>query len=382
VSLRVLHVAQPTDAGVPRVAGSLVADQVARGWDVSVASPQGWDLQRTAVEVGARWSDWTASRNPGFSTFAETRRLSRVLRSVEVDLVHLHSAKAGLAGRLALRGSLPTVFQPHAWSFEAAGGLVGLGAVAWERLAARWADTIVCVSGDEQGRGESVGVRGHYEVVPNGIDLGRWAVASDAARAAARSDRDLDSQAPIAVAVGRLARQKGQDVLLSAWPAVLERVPDALLVLVGDGPDLADLRAAGADRVRFAGDTDDVAPWLVAANVSVIPSRWEAGLSLVAMESMALGRSVVAADVAGMAEGLAGGCGAVVPVEDADALAQALIERLSDPERAGREGAAGRARVEERYDVRVASQRMAEVYERVLSRRSGRRSARGSASPG
>jgi glycosyltransferase involved in cell wall biosynthesis len=90
------------------------------------------------------------------------------------------------------------------------------------------------------------------------------------------------------------------------------------------------------------------------------------------MESMALARSVVASAVAGMAEGLSGDCGAVVPIEDSVALADALVLRLSDLELADREGAAGRARVEERYDVRVASQRMAEVYERVLELRGAR----------
>ena len=371
MTLRVLHVAQPVDAGVPRVAGSLVADQVARGWDVSVASPEGWDLHKVASSVGARWFPWSASRNPGPSTFSETRRLGRVISSASPDLVHLHSAKAGLAGRLALRGRLPTVFQPHAWSFEAAGGVVGRGAVAWERLGARWADAVVCVSRDEQRRGQSVGVRAPFEVVPNGVDLSAWAVASADDRAAARASLGVEPAVPVAVAVGRLARQKGQDVLLDAWPRVLARVPSACLVLVGDGPDLEALRARGVDRVRFAGDTDEVAPWLVAANASVIPSRWEAGLSLVAMESMALGRSVVASEVAGMAEGLAGGCGAVVPVDDAPALADALVSRLSDLEMADREGAAGRARVEADYDVRVASERMASVYARVLERRGG-----------
>jgi glycosyltransferase involved in cell wall biosynthesis len=146
-------------------------------------------------------------------------------------------------------------------------------------------------------------------------------------------------------------------------------VPEAQLVLVGDGPDRSALEAMGVPRVTFAGDVDDVGPWLAAADVTVIPSRWEAGLSLVAMEAMARARSVVASAVAGMAEGLEGGCGAVVPIEDADALADALAERLLDPELADREGAAGRRRIEERYDVRAASARMAEVYERVLAER-------------
>src|SRR4051794_26534616 len=327
-----------------------MADQMARGWDVSAASLPGWDLQAAALEMGAPWLPWPATRGPGLSTFDEVRRLRRIVDEVNPTLVHLHSAKAGLAGGLVLRGRRPAVFQPHAWGFEAAGGGVGRAAMAWERLGARWADAIVCVSRDEQRRGESAGVRASYEVVPNGIDLTRWTPATESDRAAARVALGIELDVPVAVALGRLAPQKGQDVLLTGWPRVLERVPSARLVLVGDGPDREALESLGLLGLRFAGDVDEVAPWLVAANVSVIPSRWEAGLSLVAMESMALGRSVVAADVAGMAEGLSGGCGAVVPIEDSTALADALVSRLSDLERADREGAAGRARVEERYD--------------------------------
>jgi glycosyltransferase involved in cell wall biosynthesis len=372
VTISVLHVAQPVDAGVPGVAAALMADQVSRGWDVSAASPPGWDLHAAADELGARWLPWPAVRSPGLSTLGETRRLAQIVGEVEPTLVHLHSAKAGLAGRMAIRGRRATLFQPHAWSFEAVAGATARAAVGWERFGARWADVIVCVSEGERLRGEEVGVRARYEVIPNGIDLTRWAPASADDRAAARAALGVDARVPLAVAVGRLAPQKGQDVLLSAWPRVLDTVPDAELALVGDGPLRPSLEAVAEGRVRFAGDVDDVSPWLAAANVTVIPSRWEAGLSLIAMEAMALARSVVATDVAGMADGLAGGCGKVVPVQDAGALAAALAERLADAALAAREGSAGRRRVEKRYDLDVASARMATLYERVVAER-GRR---------
>lgn len=74
-------------------------------------------------------------------------------------------------------------------------------------------------------------------------------------------------------------RQKGQDVLLEAWDAVLRRVPEARLVLVGDGPDSARLRAGAPRDVLFAGATDDAVPWYQAADLVVLPSRWE-GMAL------------------------------------------------------------------------------------------------------
>ena len=76
--------------------------------------------------------------NLGWGACLEARALAGLIGSLAPDLVHLHSSKAGLAGRLALRGRRTTVFQPHAWSFEAVHGAVRAAGIAWERLAARW----------------------------------------------------------------------------------------------------------------------------------------------------------------------------------------------------------------------------------------------------
>lgn len=363
--MRVLHIAQPLDAGVPRVAGDLVADQIRRGWEVTVACPQESDLRGSAENAGARHLPWEAKRAPGPSVSGEVRRLAVLVGEAEPDLVHLHSAKAGLAGRLAIRGRHTTLFQPHAWSFEAVGGPLRSATVVWERAAARWASVTVCVSEDERRRGESVGVGGPFAVVPNGVDLSSWQPAGRAERTAARRELGLHD-GPLVLCVGRLSEQKGQDLLLKAWALVAPMAPAAGLALVGDGPARAELESAAPPGVRFAGKRDDVDVWVAAADVVVFPSRWEAGLPLVAMEAMARGRSVVAADVAGVREGLEGGCGAIVPIESPRPLADALIERLLEPALLAREGTAGRRRVEERHDLRRTTARMAQLYESVI----------------
>jgi glycosyltransferase involved in cell wall biosynthesis len=101
--------------------------------------------------------------------------------------------------------------------------------------------------------------------------------------------------------------------------------------------------------------------------VVVAPSRWEAGMSLVTMEAMACGRSVVATDVAGMRTGLGGGAGEVVAQDDPDALARAVIERLEDPARADAEGAAGRSYVEAYHDLRRQHEGIDRLYERLVA---------------
>ena len=366
--MRVLHVAQPLDAGVPLAAAALVEDQVRRGYEVVVACPEASELGARAGPAGARTLRWEATRSPGPSLPREARALARAVAAADPTLVHLHSSKAGLVGRLVLRGRLPTVFQPHAWSFLAVEGMTQRATLAWERLAARWTDVILCVSEDERRIGWEAGVRPReLRVVPHGVDLARWPRLDPAARAAARARLRLGPE-PLAVCVGRLHRQKGQATLLSVWPGVRERVPGARLVLVGDGPDRAELERRGVAGVDLVGSSADVAGWHAAASLAVQPSRWEAGVPLAALEALACSRTVVFTDAPGVRDLAAERLGAMVPLDDASALRDAIAARLADPGLADAEGQAGRDWVE-LGDQRGRLDEIARLYDELLERR-------------
>jgi glycosyltransferase involved in cell wall biosynthesis len=377
--LSILHVSQPTEGGVGRYVADLVADQVVRGWQVTVASPTYGDLADQSASAGARHVPWTAGRMPGPSSVLHALSLSRIVERERPDLVHLHSSSAGLSGRLAVRGRRPTIFQPHAWSFEAVRGPVRTAAVAWERMGARWATAIVCVSEAEQRRGEEHGIEARWVVARNGVDLTAFSEGTAEERSAARRRLEL-GEGPLVVCVGRLCRQKGQDVLLDAWPEITSRVPDAQLVLVGDGPDAQALHRRAGSGVRLVGRRTDVDGWLAAADVVALPSRWE-GMSLGMLEAMARGRSIVATDVPGALEALDDEAGAVVPPEDAPALAEAIAVRLLDPVRAVAEGRRARKRAEQAFDLSATTARIAGVYEELLGSRSPASSSTGPKTP-
>nr|WP_241683535.1 glycosyltransferase family 4 protein [Actinomadura sp. J1-007] len=150
---------------------------------------------------------------------------------------------------------------------------------------------------------------------------------------------------------------EGQDVLLAAWPSVRARCPDALLALVGEDATaaLADPAAAGRGEagqvsvqggLRLVPPVEDPRRWLAAADVVVMPSRWE-GLPLTALEALATGRPLVGSAVPGLVEAAGPGTGALVPPEDVPALAAAVAARLLDPALAAAEGRAGTAWVED-----------------------------------
>ena len=366
MSLAVLHVAQPRDGGVARYVVAACLDQVARGWNVAVACPDGGRLGDDLKRAGIPRLRWPAVRSPGPTALAEAIRLRALVEQRRPDVVHLHASKAGLAGRLRRDRPVPVLFQPHGWSWLAADGALRAASLVWERAAARWTDLLLCVGDAEAGQGRSQGLRGRYAVVRNGVDLTRFRPAGPDERVAARARLGVPTEAPLAVCVGRVTRQKGQDVLLTAWPQVRRQCPRARLVLVGDGDLLPAMRARGGAGVTFAGAVDDVRDWLAAADVVVLPSRWE-GLSLTVLEAFAAGRSVVVSDVPGLAEVVSPGVGARVTPGDPSALAAAVLDRLTSPERARAEGIAA-ARHAGRFDQRLTYEHLAEETAAVAAR--------------
>jgi glycosyltransferase involved in cell wall biosynthesis len=196
-------------------------------------------------------------------------------------------------------------------------------------------------------------VTARAEVVCNGVDTQRL------------SPRPKTHDIPTAVCVGRLARQKGQDLLLEAWPQVLAKVPDAELLIVGDGPMAAQLQATPHPNTRWHGHSDTVEDFYAEADVVVLPSRAE-GMALVPLEAMACGRSVVAFDVEGVRHSL-GDAGEVVPAGDTKALAQAIALRLADPELAAAEGKRGRQRAETLFDRDRMADQIVTLTETLVS---------------
>lgn len=364
-SFHVLHVTQSTYGGVAAYVRGVIEDQVDRGWRVTLVSPMG-SLQEQVRRVrGVSVLVWEARRDPGPSLVREVRSLRLLMRATRPDLIHLHSSKAGLVGRLAAMGQgVPTLFQPHGWSFEAVTGSLRSMSMSWERLGARMCQRIICVSEAEGERGRRAGVRAGMEVVPSGVSMDvAPAVPSPGHRSAVRAELGLPP-GPLVVCVGRMCEQKGQDLLLAAWSRIIERVPSAHLVLIGEGTLDARLRMRAGPSVLLAGPQEDVFPWLSAADLVVAPSRWE-GLSLAVLEAMAAGRSVVATDVDGMRESIGESSGCVVPPEDPDALVPPIVARLTDPELATVEGSSAARRARELFDVRRTHETIARLYQEV-----------------
>jgi glycosyltransferase involved in cell wall biosynthesis len=234
-------------------------------------------------------------------------RLVRLIRQQEFTLVHAHSSKAGVLGRLAARRCrVPAVvYTPNAFAFLGAQDRFHrwLYRSVEQRLGRTMTDMLICVSRSEMalaGRWAIV-PSGHMATIENAIDAARY--APTISLTGAKSALGLDPDLLVVGYVGRLAVQKGIEYLLQAAQQVLASGENAQFVLVGEGDFERVARqmveSLGLEgHVLLPGYRTDIPQVLAALDVFVLPSLYE-GMPYTLMEAMAAGRAVIATDVAG-----------------------------------------------------------------------------------
>lgn len=210
-------------------------------------------------------------------------------------------------------------------------------------------------------------------VIGNGVDASSRFTPC-LSKAASKVRLGFDASAPLAVCVASFHAHKGHSVLLRAWSNVVQREPEACLMLVGDGPLRPRMMALAGDlgivhQVRFFGERDDVPDIIAAADVGVCPSLFE-GFGLAPAEIMASGVALVVNDLPGLRE-LIGDPPAALPVRagDVDALAAAICSVIGNPEMAVSLGGKGRARVVERFSLATQAKSYEDLYASMLSGR-------------
>jgi glycosyltransferase involved in cell wall biosynthesis len=312
------------------------------------------------------------------ATLAYVALAARVVASLgpRISVVHAHQLLSPASAALVVRALRGTPFVVTAHASGAVGDVASLarqGPLGRARLLAlrRHAGAFVAVSGAIAHELARAGIpRGRIRTIPNGVDTRRFAPPDDGERRRIRRALGLPP-VPVAVYTGRLSPEKGVDLLLDGWAEARRRGCLGMVCVVGDGPERASLerrvqRRGIAGAVRFAGATDDVLPWLHAADAFVLPSRQE-GLSVALLEAMACGLAVVATDVGGNPEA-AGDAALLVPPEPG-AIALALARVLGEPGGARELGERAWRRVHARFGIVGVARRHLELYREIAGER-------------
>lgn len=313
----------------------------------------------------------------GRPSLAALLALRRRFAELRPEVVHSFMWHANLMARLARRRDLVPVLISTAQNTHE-GGL-------WRDRLTRWTSRLpeltsqVSRAGYQRYLEQKLALPARLEMIPNSVDVERFA-PDEESRQALRAELGVEDRL-VFLAVGRMDPQKGYPDLLAAFETVAPRVPRAVLLIAGDGPQRGELegrvRGKGLEeRVSFLGIRPDIARVLNAADVYVLSSLWE-GTPLALLEAQATALPALATAADGTAEVVADGeTGWLVPVSNPTALAERWLEvaALDDAERRA-VGQRARARVAEHYGLPQTLARWRRVYDRLLAAtRTGRAS--------
>ncbi len=348
-----LVVVGPSSGGIRAHVRALTDELRGQGWKVTIAGPRGV-IADLDIEL-------EMSRRPR-AMLAAIRSIRRGAR--HADVIHAHGFTAVSVAAL-VRPRPPLVVTVH----NIADDSLAPRGLRWRRVAERFiagrADAVIPTSGEVARR---LRLDGSSVIEPFGPTL-----AVTRTRDEVRADLGVSESSPLVVAVGRLHRQKGFDVLIDAAGRLSTRRPAPRVVIAGDGPERRALERAVADAdlgstIEFIGALDDVANLVAAADVLAISSRWESG-PLILTEAAALGRPIVTTPV-GFATSLIhdGRTGRVVPIDDANALAEAIAEFLDDPLGAQAMGWAAELEARQRPGVSELTGRVVATYRTAMDR--------------
>jgi glycosyltransferase involved in cell wall biosynthesis len=321
----------------------------------------------TSAAQDSGWLRWAASRWPVREPVVAIR-MAALLARVRPDVVHVnaHFGTRGAVPALvaALRGFRTVLVFQLAEGYATAGARIRWLFRRTVRAGAHW---IAVTSADRDGLAHTYGVPlERVHLVHNAVDRARFR-PDDTAASSVRRELGLSESTRLLVTVGRLSGQKGYPEYLQALKRIFERVPDAVALWIGDGELRAELEAgissdpALQQRVKLLGFRKDVPRLVAAADVFVLPSRYE-GLPFSLLEAMAAGRPCVSTRIPGVLEVAAHEREALLAESgDPHGLADAVVRVLSDAELARRLGDAGFRRVED-FDAGKMVDRTIEIY--------------------
>ena len=362
--MQILHInTERTWRGGEQQTLYLVRGQKERGLTVMLACQPGSPLAQRAAEAGI---DVVQIRMRGEADVAAMRKLGRLIRGRETDIIHMHTSHAHTLGCFASAFARRGVrIVTRRVDFHVIKNV-------FSKVKYRWGvDKYIAISHAIKRIMVDDGIAAdRIAVVHSGIDISRFDSAP--AQPELRNEFQLDSSQPVIGNVAHMADHKGQRYLIEAVPDVLGEFPAAKFVIVGDGELRADLEAWVArlgieDSVVFAGFRKDVPQILRVFDVFVMSSHLE-GLCTSIMDAMATGIPVVASDVGGIPEIVENGAnGLLVSAKEPSLLAEAILRLLKNREEAAKFASAGRKTVEEKFTVDTMIEGNIRVYEELLT---------------
>jgi glycosyltransferase involved in cell wall biosynthesis len=359
---KILFIITKSDLGGAQSYVKSLIENLYQKYEITLATGEEGSLTETIKAMGVKVyliPSLIRAINP-LTDFFAIKQTVDLIRQLQPDILHLHSSKAGIIGRIAgVICQVPTVFTAHGWGFTPRTPLIRrIVAYISEKLGGVLAAKIICVCESDRQLALSyqIGRPKTLVTIRSGIDNNTVTLANPAL------------QPPRLIMVARFNEQKDQATLLKA--IVLVAQSDIHLDLVGSGILLESCQKMAhdlgiADRVSFLGDRNDVDLLLARSQIFILATHYE-GLPICILEAMRAGLPVIATNVNGIAEQVIDGkTGFLVPHADVTALKDALAVAIASPELRETLGKAGREKFLQEFTSDRAIAQTESVYHSV-----------------
>lgn len=302
-------------------------------------------------------------------------KIYNFLRREKFDIVHTHTSKAGLLGRLAAKiARVPIIIHtPHGHVFFGYFGRFKTKIfMLLEKLASRMTDIIITLTNSEKEDYIKYGIAPEHKltVINSGVDLNRFMQRASEEAQNFKIELGIPEKSSIVGTVGRLVPVKGLKFLIKAAKLVIQKFPDTFFILAGDGHLKQNLKKQASElgiekNIIFLGWRDDVARIISTYDIFALPSLNE-GMGRVLVEAMALGKPIVASDIGGIPDLVTHERnGFLVPAKNPEQLAnyiQILLENEEQREKMGHEG----KKIAVNFSKEIMVERIAELYRELM----------------
>jgi glycosyltransferase involved in cell wall biosynthesis len=305
-------------------------------------------------------------------------RLYQLIKKRQFEIVHTHTSKAGVLGRIAakLAGTPIIVHTPHGHIFHSYfSPAVTFVYTLLEKFCSAFTDKIIMLTETERQEhiGPKIASPEKFVVIHSGVELEKFSgINIDIQNK--KEELKIGQNLDIVATVGRLVPEKGHCYLIESAKGVIRKNPNTIFLIIGSGP-LKDELEAMAQRLgisgqfRFLGLRDDVPEILHTIDLFVFPSLNE-GMGRVLVEAMACSKAVVASDVGGIRDVVLNQVtGTLVPPRDTDRLAEAILELLVDKEKRYRMGLEGKKRASGLFDIKTVVAQTDTLYKELQASR-------------
>lgn len=301
--------------------------------------------------------------------------LAKLMKDLDLDIIHTHGVRANFLGRIASKMTgIPNVCTMHSDSRLDYDSSLKERMVWWmDNMMNSSVSAFIGVSTDMSENLVKRGIpREKIVTVRNGINID--AVTSSANPEETKKKYGINPKLRLIGTVGRLVEVKGHADMVDILPKILQKVPDAAMIIIGDGRCLEPLRKQAeelqiTDRVILPGRIKDPYDLMSACEIGCFPSHAEA-IGLALLEFMALKVPTVAYQVGGIPEVITNPeQGVLVPPKDKKSLAEAIIDLMGNEQKKKKMGEMGRARVLEEFTTKRMLEETEKVWERFARKR-------------